>query len=91
MKTFTCAARDSNPEPAVKSPLLCSKGSRYYLRLSARISEDMFLTCRKLYLIMTADARSYRDVRANMELTPVCIGLDHYADRRHGRREKRCQ
>jgi hypothetical protein len=40
---------------------------------------------------MTADARSYRDIRANMELTPVCTGLDHCADRRHGRREKRCQ
>jgi len=51
---------------------------RYYLRLHARTSEDMFLTCRKLHRIMTAAASPYRDIRANMEQTRKPWGLDHY-------------
>ena len=66
--------------PRIKSPLLCSRASRYYLRLYVRTSEDMSLTCRKLYRIMTAAASPYRDIRANMEQTRNPHGLDHYGN-----------
>jgi hypothetical protein len=52
---------------------------RHYLRLYVRTSEDMSLTCEILYRIMTAAASLYRDIRANMEQTSVCTGLDHYS------------
>ena len=64
--------------PQIKSPLLCSRIPRYYLRLHARTSEDMPLTCRKSYRIMTAAASPYRDIRANMEQTRKLYGLDLY-------------
>jgi hypothetical protein len=51
---------------------------RYYLRLHARTSEDIPLTCMKSYRIMTAAASPYRDIRANMEQTRKLHGLDHY-------------
>ena len=67
------------PNPRIKSPLLCSRIPRYYLRLHARTSEDTPLTCGKSYRVMTAAASPYRDIRANMERTSIQIGLDHHA------------
>jgi hypothetical protein len=69
-----------DPNPRIKSPLLCSRIPRYYLHLHVRTSEDMSLTCRKLYRIMTAAATRYRDIRANMEQTRNPHGLDHYGN-----------
>ena len=68
------------PNPRIKSPLLCSMIPRYYLRLHARTSEDMPLTCMESYRIMTAAASPYRDIRANMEQTRNPEGLDHYGN-----------
>jgi len=68
------------PNPRIKSPLLCSRVPRYYLHLRVRTSEDMSLTCRKVYRIMTAAASPYRDIRANMEQTRNPHGLDHYGN-----------
>jgi hypothetical protein len=67
------------PNPRIKSPLLCSRVPRYYLRLHARTSEDRPSKCWKSYRIMTAAASQYRDIRANMERTSIQIGLDHHA------------
>ena len=69
--------------PRIKSPLLCSRIPGYYLRLCARASEDMPLTCETSYRIMTAAASLYRDIRANMEQTSNPEGLDHYGKHRH--------
>jgi hypothetical protein len=68
------------PNPRIKSPLLCSEIPRYYLRLCARTGEDMALTCKKAYRIMTADASPYQGIRATMEQPWVVIGLDHYGN-----------
>lgn len=62
----------------IKSPLLSSTIPRYYLRLHARTSEDMPLTCKRSYRIMTAAASPYRGIRATTEQPSTCIGLDHY-------------
>jgi hypothetical protein len=51
---------------------------RYYLHLHACTSEDMPLPWKTQYRTMTAAARPYRDIRANMEQTSVRIGLDHH-------------
>ena len=69
-----------DPNPRIKSPLLCSRIPRYYLRLHARTSEDTSLTCRKLYRKMTAAASPYQDIRANMDRTRNPYGLDHYGE-----------
>ena len=66
--------------PRIKSPLLCSRIPRYYLRLHARTGEDTSLTCRKLYRKMTAAASPYQDIRANMKRTRNPYGLDHYGE-----------
>jgi len=67
-----CAARDSNPEPAVKSPLLCSI-------LLLHLVSSCAATCRDLPdctashesggRAVPAAAGPYRDIRANMEQT----------------------
>jgi hypothetical protein len=43
--------------------------ARHYLRLHARTGEDMPMTCKITYRIMTGAASPYRDIRANMEQT----------------------
>jgi hypothetical protein len=69
--------------PRIKSPLLCCRIPRYYLRLHARTSEDMTLTCEMSYRIMTAAASPYWDIRANMERTSNPEGLDHCGNHRY--------
>jgi hypothetical protein len=76
------------PNPRIKSPLLSSMLPRYYLRLRARTSEDMPLTCKTAYRIMTADASPYRGIRATTEQPSVCTGLDHHGRRHLDHRER---
>ena len=49
---------------------------RYYLRLHARTSEDMSLTCKTSYQMMTAATGLYRRIRASPEPAHRPIGLD---------------
>jgi len=65
------------PNPRIKSPLLCSRIPRHYLRLCARTSEDISLTCSPAYRMMTAATGLYRRIRASTEQAPNPIGLDH--------------
>jgi hypothetical protein len=67
-----CAARDLNPEPAVKSPLLCSILLLCLVSFCAEACRDLpdctaghESGCR----VMPAATGPYRDIRANMEQT----------------------
>ena len=65
------------PNPRIKSPLLCSRLPRYYLRLYAHTSEDMSLPCRTSYRVTTATASPYRRVRASTERATRLLDLGH--------------
>ena len=84
-----CAAGTRTPNPRIKSPLLSSLAPRYYLRLHARTSEDMSLTCKLAYQMMTVTANPYRGIRATMEQSSMGIGLDHYGRGCLGRSSER--
>src|ERR1700757_299962 len=73
------------PNPRIKSPLLCSRVPRYYLRLNARTSEDMSLTCTPPYQTMTAATGLYRRIRASTERARDRIGLDQSDETRQSR------
>jgi hypothetical protein len=53
---------------------------RHYLRLHARTGEDMPTDLAKEYRKRTAATGRYRDIRANMEQTSMCTGLDHQGE-----------
>jgi hypothetical protein len=75
---YGCAARDSNPNPRIKSPLLRNSIHPVYQHVCvimlARYPQFVKAECR----LLTADAAWYRDIRANMEQTRKPYGLDHY-------------
>src|SRR5690348_15488605 len=73
------------PNPRIKSPLLCSRASRYYLRLYACTSEDMSRTCTPSYQTMTAATGLYRRIRASTEQARDRIGLDQSDEMRQSR------
>ncbi len=74
-----------DPNPRIKSPLLCSRVPRYYLRLRACTSEDMSLTCTPSYQTMTAATGLYRRIRASTERARDRIGLDQSDETRQSR------
>jgi len=80
---YGCAARDSNPR--IKSPLSSSTVPRYYLRLHDGTCEDMFLTCKPSYRMMTAATGPYRRIRASTERTIRPTGLDQSRRTRRSR------
>ena len=73
------------PNPRIKSPLLCSRVPRYYLRLHACTSEDMSRTCTPSYQTMTAAIGLYRRIRASTERARDRIGLDQSDEMRQSR------
>src|SRR5690348_14776803 len=73
------------PNPRIKSPLLCSRVPRYYLRLYACTSEDMSRTCTPSYRTMTAATGLYRRIRASTERARDRLGLDQSDETRQSR------
>jgi hypothetical protein len=77
---YGCAARDLNPNPRIKSPLLCSLILPELLSDNASAYRDLpFCAVARIRaaLRIPDNAGPYRGIRANMEQTWIRTGLDH--------------